>query len=736
METRFAAWRFAGHVHAPNNTRSPGVSIMLSKFLRPQSIAVIGASQELTKIRGRMLRMLIDSGYAGRIFPINPSHREIQGIAAYPDVAALPEPADLALVATPAESVCAVLEDCAAAGILGAIVFTAGAVDGSAAEQQLVAGIADVVRRTGMRVLGPNCEGFLNVHDNVSANFSPSINHGLKREAGRPEQRPISIVAQSGAVGFGLYTRLQHQGLPVRYLVTTGNEAGLDCLDFVEHILREGGSGPILIFIEGFKDPRRFAAIAALAADQGTPLVISKAGNSVAGKRAAASHTAHMTGAATAYEAMFRRYGVVSVADSDQMMIAAAALAGLPLAQGKRVAVISTSGGTGVWLADVCSAHGLEFPVPDAALRARLAEVVPAIGGIANPIDMSARVIEGRGALLAAVLQVMHEAHFVDAVIVAMSLSAKDRIREMSPALEGFLKSSALPLIVHSTAHATEDNLAALAEIGGLCFSMPDSAYAIAVSSDYAAFLRQWRSGGEQRATVVDPALSPHACAELLARGDVAAVLRAYDIPMPPESLASSVADAVAAATSMAYPVAVKIASVDVPHKTDAGAVVLNVSDAAGVERAYSQVLANVGRAVPEARIAGMQIQKMMPAGIEMIVGITRDEDFGPLLMVGFGGVLIEVLRDVAFAPVPVSVDEAEDLIGSLKAFPVLKGLRGAPPVDVRALARLVHKVSCLAAEQADLIGQIDLNPVFVYPQGVCAVDYLVLGQTSASSAH
>jgi len=711
----------------------------LETFLRPKSIALIGASDDVHKIRGRMLRILVDTGFSGRLFPVNPSRKTVQGLDAYPNIAALPERADLALIATPAEAVCDVLRECARAGTLNAVVFTAGAAEGSEAEQQLVSRMAATIKETGMNVLGPNCEGFFNVRDNVAGNFSPSIQLPAPKVMRGAGQLPISIVSQSGAVGFGIYTQIKQQGLTTRYLATTGNEAGLECMDFIEHIVNEGGSGPIIVFIEGLKDAKRFAGVAAQAADRGVPLIVCKVGNSDAGARAAASHTAHLTGALTAYEAYFRRYGVIGVADSDQALTAAKALACLPLANGKRVSVVSTSGGTGVWLADVCTAAGLEFPVPDEALRARLAKVIPAIGGIANPIDMSAQVVEGTGQTLADALRVLTDTDYVDAVVVAMSLAAKDRIKQMQTALEPFLKATRLPVIIHSQAFASQDNLEDLNRIGGIAFGMRDTAYALKVLSDYGAFQKKWKAqgaGAKAAAPGARPPLTSDACRDLLAKGKSAEILRAYGIALPPEAIATSRAQAVEAAQKMGYPVALKIASVDVPHKTDVGALVLNVTDDAGVGQAYDKVMANVARAVPGARIDGMQVQKMMPAAPELVLGIARDEDFGPLLMVGFGGVLVELLRDVAFSPVPVSPDQAEDVIRTLKGFALLEGLRGAKPGDVRGLALLASNLSRLAADHPDVVEQVDLNPVLVYPDSVCAVDYLVVpGGASSNSS-
>ncbi len=302
--------------------------------------------------------------------------------------------------------------------------------------------------------------------------------------------------------------------------------------------------------------------------------------------------------------------------------------------------------------------------------------------------------------------------------------------------LEPFLKTTRLPVIIHSQAYASQDNLDALAQIDGLALGMRDTAYALKTLSDYGAFLTKWKAqetdGGDDAR---QPPVSSSVCCQLLSQGRTADLLKAYGIPLPPQSLAVSKAQAVQAAREMGYPVALKISSVDVPHKTDIGALVLNMRDDAGVEQAYDQIMANVARAVPQARIDGMQVQKMMPAALEMVVGITRDADFGPLLMVGLGGVFVELMRDVAFSPVPVSPEQAEDLIRSLKGFPLLEGLRGAKPGDVRGLATLASNLSRLAADHPGAVEEIDINPVLVYEDSVCAVDYLVIPGVALSNS-
>lgn len=709
----------------------------LDALFAPRSIAVVGASPDVRRIRGRLLKLLIEGGFDGPIHPVNPSRTEIQGLRAYPSVLDLPEPVDLALIAVAAEQVMDVLAECEQRGVRAAAVFSAGA-NGVPVGQRLQDQVAAFAQRTGIRVLGPNAEGFFDATTGLIATFSPTVETlPLRREDGT--RGGISIVSQSGAMAFALYSRAHAEHVPVRHLVSTGNESDVELLEVVDHLIARGGSRAILLFIEGLHHPERLAPVAARAADAGVPLIVAKVGRSTAGQRAAVSHTAHLTGADTAYDAAFRRHGVIRVDDPEQMLaVAAAASAGM-WPQGRRVAIVTTSGGAGGWAADICEQAGLQVPAFDETFKRELARVVPDYGSTENPVDVTARVAEDGGSTLLAILARLGEASGIDIGLVIMSLVAPGRITSIEPELKALMAEARRPLLFHSPGAAAPDERAALARVGTAHVELRSFAFAMRALDDYRVFRERWL---QRRDAAASPRRSLPAVPRLAGQGplDIAAtraLLDAWHVPMPPEALATQADEAVRAAEAMGWPVVLKIASPDIAHKTEAGGVALDLRDADAVRTAFERVMASVAEKAPHARIDGIQVQKMMPPGREMVVGTVNDPDFGPMVMLGLGGIYVEVLRDVVFALAPLDAAEARDMVDRLAARALLDGVRGQPPADVDALVGLLVAVSELAAAGAGEIAEMDLNPVLVYPagQGAVAVDALIVPHPTAAQA-
>lgn len=718
--------------------RDPQAAAGLAPLLSPQSIAVIGASSDRHRIRGMILHTLLEGGFPGRIYPVNPSHREVQGLTAYPSLEALPEPVDLAMIALPANVVPKTLEECAAAGIKAAVVYTAGAAQAAPGEVALHEQIEAVSRRTGIRVLGPNTEGFFNVGEGVAANFSIVV----RDEAGAATRelaggRGISIVSQSGGLGFGLYSRGRRQNLPFRHVVTTGNESDVEALELVEYMVDEGKSAAIMMFIEGFKRPDRFERVAARAADAGVPLIVMKTGRSAASQRAAISHTAHLTGADTAYDAMFHRYGVIRVSDPEEMVSAAAGFCQDRLPKGNRVCILTGTGGTGAWIADLCAQNGLDVPEPDDALTQALREVVPDYGSSGNPIDITAKLVEDGGVTLADTLKILGPIDYLDAIVIIFSLAPLSRIKAFRPLIEPLLKEIDKPVLFVSQTLPDAGNLKELGELGIYNYSFQGCAYALKVMDGYRRFQERWKARTHGVAEPGDPVTLPIRSDGAIDRAAMSALMARYRIPVPPETVAVDAKAAVVAAEAMGYPVVLKIESADVPHKTDAGGVALNLASADAVRLAHGDILASVKRHVPRARIDGVLVQKMMPAGLEMVVSAIDDPDFGPLVVIGLGGIYVEMLRDVVFEPVPIGPNEALGMIERLNGVAVLHGLRGAPPSDIGALADLVVSLARLLVDARGQIAEIEFNPVMVYPagQGLAAVDVLIAPKAGSAGA-
>ena len=604
---------------------------MLSSFFKPASVAVVGAAEDTAKLRGKLLKLALHGGPAGAVHPVHPKGGVIQGVPAFKALADIPGGAELVLIATPGATVPGVVREAIAAGAKAAVILSSG-VDPQA--------LAEAVGDSGLRYTGPNTEGYFDI-GGMAATFAAVVDDAMAEEdaASRPG-RKISIVSQSGGLGFALFGRGLNENLDFHAVVTTGNEGDLECLDFVDHLIDEGESGVILMFIEGLKTPARFAGVAARAADAGIPIVVMKIGSSEAGQRAAVSHTAHLTGADTAYDAVFERYGVIRVFDQEEMLAAAAAFARFPHAPVKRIAVVSTSGGAGAWAADLCGAVDIDVPTLSAGLQAELSEFVPDFGSTANPVDVTAQAVEDGGRTLVKVLDKLQDTGEIDAIVVNMGLAKVGRAAALGDVLGPLFKAATKPILFHSHILPSADNMAALASLGGQGFqSFRGCAAALSALDRHATFLADWRARTPEPSTTasVMSNLSPG----VLDEADTTRLLAAYDVPVPPNALTTTREDAAARAATMGYPVVLKIQSPDIAHKTEAGGVALNLGEGE-IEAAFDRIIASAKVHVPDARIEGVLVQKMMPRGHELVVGVIRDPDFGPLLMLGSGGIYLE----------------------------------------------------------------------------------------------
>jgi acyl-CoA synthetase (NDP forming) len=707
----------------------------LETFLAPRSIALIGASEGTTKIGGKVLATIIERGFPGQLYPVNPRGGTLHGLPAYRNVASLPERPDLALIAVPAALVPKAIEECAAAGIVGALIFSSGFGEAGVEGERLQAELREVVRRTGIRVAGPNAEGFLNTRASTAATFSPAVHVDPGTE---PPGRDIGIVSQSGGLGFALYNRGRGAGLSFGHVVSVGNQVDLNLSDFCRHLVDDPGTAALMIYLESIPDVPEFLAVAKKAARRGKPIILAKAGRSGAGRRAAASHTGALAGSAEAADAVFTRHGILRADDQDEMIDIAAGLTRHPLPAGRRVAVISTSGGTAVWMADACERFGLEVPEIDPERQAKLRAIMPDFGSPLNPVDLTAQTSGG----FAAALEILMDAPYLDGLIVAGSFAHTARLKNEGARMAAMGR-GAKPVLFYSYAPVLDEARVLMEGLGMHCFTtMTGCVRAFRAMADYAAF----RNAGlpalteERAAPVLSPAvrklvasasgtLSEHATKRLLAASGIA---------LPPEALVHSAEEAVEAARRIGLPAVLKVQSPDLPHKTEAGAVALNLRDVEAVAGAYARILAGAGRHAPQALIEGVSVAPMAPPGIEMLIGLKHDRDFGPMVMVGLGGIHVEIFADVALAPAPLDPAGARALVLSLRAAKLLQGARGAPPADLDVLVDLVCRVSALGAAAGAALAELDLNPVFVHQagEGVTVADAVAVFGEAPSSFH
>jgi acetyltransferase len=707
----------------------------LRPLFSPDSVAIIGASGDTRTLRGRTTEFLIAHGYPGRVYPVTRSQPEVFGLKSYASVAELPEAPDLAVVVVPAAYVAPTIEECGKKGVRAAVVISSGFAEEHGEDAQARdRALREVIERYGILVCGPNSEGIVNPLKPLVATFSP-VFHDPQQSLfpASSKSRAIAVSCQSGALTFAFLSRGRPRQLRFTYQASAGNQICLEAHDYLEWLVQSDGADVFIAYLESIRDPARFRAVADKAAEAKKPVILAKVGRSEAGRRAAASHTGSLAHMGAVDDAIFRHHGIIRGDDLDHVLDIAAAFAFCKLPKGNRVAVITGSGGSAVWMADILTAHGLELPVLEAELQARLMALLPSYASAQNPVDATAQAIHEVG--YAKLVEIVRESRRIDTILLIGSLANEATAKTRAEELAAVTGTTEQPILLSTYTTASEGAMAAFAEAGIPCYtSMPSCARAIRALVDYGHF--QERRRRRQVVPPTEPGIRKVAGDALRASHfrilpEVAAkgVLATYGVPRPPEEIAENEDEAVAVAARIGGAVALKVQSRAITHKTEAGAVALGVRGEAAVREAYRLVLANAAEAAPDARIDGVMVQQMAPPGIEVILGVNRDPDFGPMLMVGLGGIHVEVLRDVVFSPVPIASDEALDLLGALKGAAVLDGVRGAARADKAALAEVIAALSRFAADHAGLIDEIDLNPVIVHAkgQGVSVVDALIV---------
>lgn len=694
----------------------------LDALMRPHSVAVIGASDDPTRIGGRPLRYLRRAGFSGAIYPVNPNRDHVQGLKAYPTVTDIPSPVDLAIIALPAAQVVESVRACAQRGVKAAIIFTAGFTEVGAEGAAQQAEIGAIARASGMRVLGPNCLGAFNNDIGFFGTFAQAFD----REA--PLSGPVGIASQSGACGSHLCYLFRQRGVGIKYWITTGNEADVDVAQAMLWLAQAPDVKVIVGYVEAIRDGARFVQALAAARRNGKPVVMIKVGRSNAGAQAAASHTGALVGKDDVYDAVLRQYGVHRADSMEELVNVARVCARGILPTDRSVGIVTLSGGLGVQAADAAERCGLEVRPFPAAGQEKIRALIP-FAGTANPIDVTAQATNEATLTGRCIEIAMADGAYRSLVCLLSTVPAAERfadpIRQSLMDLRAryadrliVLAMAAPPEVVHSFEDAGfpvfEDQDAAIRTIGAL--------------ARIAESLRK----AEPQATATDfiePLVLPDPLDEYAAKALVAQA----GIPVPAEHLARDGDAARRAAQAIGGAVVLKIVSPDIPHKTEVGGVVLDVATPDDAARETDALLARIAQQVPGARVRGVLVSPMLPRGVETICGSFTDQVFGPVVMFGLGGIHVEVLRDVAFRLAPFDEQEALAMVIQIRGFGLLKGVRGAPPSDLPALARTLSKLSQFVTAQRDVIAEIDLNPLLVLPegQGVLALDALIVPSSS-----
>jgi acetyl coenzyme A synthetase (ADP forming)-like protein len=691
----------------------------LRPLFRPSAVAVVGASRDPMSIGFRILEALIMNRFQGPVYPVNPRARVVGSIRAYTSVRELPDPVDLAVIAVPPRAVLSVVDECAERGVKALVVITAGFAEVGAEGRALQRQLVDKVRGYGMRMVGPNCLGLLNTAPEVhlNASFSPIF----------PPPGRVAMSSQSGALGLAILALARRLNLGLSTFVSVGNKADVSGNDLLQYWEEDEQTDVILLYLESFGNPRRFSRIARRVSRR-KPIVAVKSGRTGAGRRAAGSHTAAMAARDVAVDALFRQTGVIRADTLAEMFDLAAALGSQPLPKGRRVGIITNAGGPGILCADTCEADDMHVPELKEATKARLGAFLPPQASLSNPVDMIASAGPEHYRQAIATLLAAEEIDALVIIYIPVDLSRRQVILDAIGA--GILAGRSAggtdkPVLA---CLMVEEGLSQPVQVDGEhipTYVFPEAAARVLSKvADYAA----WRTqplGIFLEFDDVDARAARDICRQALAqRGagwlsteETRGVLLALGLPLAPGGVARSADGAVEVARGIGFPVAVKLASHQIVHKTEMGGIFLHVQDEAGVRRAFEAIRQRLAQEGKLAAMQGVLVQPMVSGVVEVMVGVTTDPLFGPLIAFGLGGVHVEILGDVRFRVTPLTDRDASDMVREIRGYRLLEGYRGHEPADVKALEEVLLRISLLVEEVPE-ITELDLNPILARAPG------------------
>ena len=710
----------------------------LTPLIAPKSVAIVGASQRgpdanlAREPRGnRVIRNLRNFGFAGRIVAVNPKYTEVMDCPCYPDIASIPELVDCLVSAVPNRHVPDLLESAAAAGVRAAVVFAAGFGEIGGEGRQRQARLEALSKERGFLICGPNCYGVLNVHGKAPL-FASTIPPGFLGGS-------VALISQSGGLSTTIANALmlnRHVGLS--HIISCGNQAGASVEEYINYFVDDANTRVIAVFVEGFKQPDKLLSVARKAAERNKPLIMLKGGRSEVSKRAAATHSGSLAGAAEVVDGAFRQGGIVAVRSINELIDTVSVFSCDGFLKkyhgGRRIGVLSGSGGECTLVSDAASNVGVEVPELTEATKANLQESVADFGNMNNPLDGTGAMYDDEK-IFPRLLQALIDDDNID--IVTINLEANDpRPKELKSgnrftlAIEQAAAASDKPIATFSSVvggPVDPEILQPLRNAGVPIMEGAECATAtIRNLAEYSDFKKNLQAhAGIEAGTITSHAKMPKG---ILSAEAAFRLFEEFGIPVAPTAFAHSAEEAAAAAQRLGFPVALKVESAEITHKSDVGGVALNLVDNGAVREAYARIFSQVGSRVPIAKIAGVIVQRMAGEGVEMILGIKRDPLFGPVVLCGLGGILVELLKDVAVGIPPLSRGQAHDMLTRLRGFQILGGVCGKPPADVDALCNAVVTISNLAVGLGDQLLGVDINPLIVLPQGqgVVAVDAVV----------
>lgn len=688
----------------------PDAARALDGLFNPKSIAVIGATEKKGVVGRTVIENLQATGFPGAIYPVNPRRDTILGLKAYPTIGAIGQPVDLAIIITPARTVPAVMAECVYAHVQYGIIISAGFKEAGPAGLALEEQVAEQARRGGLRFIGPNCLGVVNVHASLNATFAPSV----------PPAGRISMISQSGALCVAILDWAASIGLGMNKVVSFGNKADLNEVDFLRAFAADPDTHVVAAYLESITEGDRFLEVAEEIASV-KPVVVLKVGVTPAGAKAASSHTGSLAGADMAYWAAFKRSGVIRAEHLEALFDYALAFATQPLPAGKRLAIITNAGGPGIMAADAAELCDLQLLPPTAETQARLRKVLPATAALGNPIDV---IGDAEPQRYIETLRLVQQDDNVDGILVVVIPANMTDPLELAKQLHATHDGSKPLLTAFMGGKEVRAARDYLMQAGIPDYPAPNRAVgAFKAMSDYAA----WRARPPRVVTRfpvnrrrVDRVIQWQMRSGVEQVGEVEAkeILRAYDFNVLDGFLAREPDEAVEAAERIGYPVVLKISSPDIIHKSDLGGVRVNLSNAEQVRDAFDLMMLRVQRRAPKAHIRGAFVEKMGRKGREVILGMTRDPQFGPMLMFGLGGIFVEVMKDITFYLAPITAEEAMQMLKGTRSYALLQGARGQAPVDLEAIANALQRISQLTTDYPQIM-ELDVNPFIVSEVGI-----------------
>jgi acetyltransferase len=691
----------------------------LEAIFRPRSVAVVGASRTPGKVGYILTKNMMDSGFGGEIYPINPEANDILGLKCHKSVLDVPGVIDLAVITIPSASVLQVADECGRKGVRALVVISAGfkeiGHDGAVLEQQLL----EIGKKYDMRIQGPNCLGLINTETPLNLSFA----------AGMPRKGRIGFISQSGALGTAVLDWIIKEDIGFHSFISLGNKADLDEVDFIEAMAEDDDIGVILLYLESIEKGRKFIETATKVVKK-KPVIVLKGGTSSAGARAAGSHTGALVGSFLAYQTAFNKAGVILAQSVEELFDYGVAFTEQPLPNGEGIAIITNAGGPGILATDLAEKLGVKLASLSSDLQNRLRQSLPPASATGNPVDVlgDARADRYRFALN----EVLADSNVNAAIVLLTPQAMTESLETARSIVEAKTAVADKPILaVFMGGGAVEDASRLLVENGVPCFDFPEKAIqTISVMYTYKRFLSQ---SATEPATFDDVdkdrvkgiiASAREDGRVVLLSTEAADVVGAYGMSAPANRLVDNAEEAVKAAEELGYPIVLRIVSPDILHKTDIGGVALNLNSPEEIRQAFDRIITSVSMFMPKARIYGVMVYHMVPKGMEMIIGMSQDVQFGPLIMFGLGGIYVNFLKDVSFRLAPLSEPEARGMMEETKAYTLLKGIRGEEASDIEALRDMLLRVSQLVMDFPEIV-EMDINPVIVYGErkGCYALD-------------